>query len=122
MIGIVTALRWVARLDGLVALILGVLLWSGSPATLKTHIMTGFIMSTVLLLLGLIGFFARIKFMLPLIAILWALLLPWIGFAQFHLFPGSSHIVIQIVHALIGIFSIGVCEAVGAKITRESRV
>lgn len=121
MTGLVTALRWVARLDGLAGLILGILLWTGSAGYLRIHILTGFVMTITLLLVGLMGFFARLKPALPLIAIAWAILLPYIGFAQLRLFPGASHVVIQLIHLLIGICAIGVVEACGAKITRTAR-
>ena len=121
MTSIVLALRWVARLDGLIALILGILLWTGSPGSLKMHIMIGFVMTITLLLIGLMGFFARIKPVLPVIAIAWGILLPYIGFAQLKLMPGGSHMVIQVLHLLIGICAIGVVEATAAKITREAR-
>lgn len=39
--GIVAALRWVARLDGIAALVLGIILWTGSPGPLKVHILIG---------------------------------------------------------------------------------
>ncbi len=121
MTALVTALRWVGRLDGLVALILGVVLWTGSAGMLKAHILTGFIMTITLLLMGLLGFFARVKPVMPIIAIGWAILLPYLGFAQLHLLPGASHVVIQVIHLLIGICAIGMVEAVGAKITREAK-
>ncbi len=122
MTSLVIALRWVARLDGVAALILGILLWSGSTAQLKIHILTGFVMTLTLLLLGLVGFFVRIKPVMPIVSIAWAVLLPYIGFAQLHLFPGASHVVIQVIHLLIGICAIGVAEALGAKITRAARI
>jgi hypothetical protein len=118
---IVTALRWVARLDGLAALVLGIVLWNGSASQLKLHILTGFVMTLTLLLLGLLGFFARIKPVMPIVAIAWAILLPYIGFAQLHLLPGANHVVIQVIHLLIGIGAIGVAEAVGAKIKRAAQ-
>jgi hypothetical protein len=121
MTSIVKALQWVARLDLLAALILGILLWTGSPGSLKIHILTGFVMTIALLLVALMGFFSRIKPVLPIIAILWAVLLPYVGFAQLKLMPGASHVVIQIIHLLIGICSLGLVEALGAKITREAR-
>jgi hypothetical protein len=119
MTGIVAALRWVARLDGIAALILGIILWTGSPALLKIHILTGFIMSLTMLLIGLVGFFARVKPALPIVAIVWTFLLPYVGFAQLKLFPGASHVVIQVIHLLIGICAIGIAEALGAKIKRQ---
>ena len=121
MTSLVTALRWIARLDFLIALVLGILLWTGSAAQLKSHIITGFVMTLTLLLLGLLGFFAKIKPVMPVLAILWGVLLPYIGFAQLHLLPGSSHIVIQVVHLLIGLCAVCVAEAVGAQITRATK-
>ena len=122
MIGIVTALRWVARIIGVIALILGIIIWTGSTRPLGFHILTGFIMSVTMLLIGLLGFFARVKPGLPVIATAWAFLLPYVGFAQFKLLPGASHIVIQVIHLLIGICAIGIAEALAAKIKRQARI
>jgi hypothetical protein len=121
MTGIAAALRWVARLDGVGALTLGIILWTGSPGLLKIHILTGFIMSLTMLLISIVGFFARVKPALPIIALAWALLLPYVGFAQFKLLPGPSHVVIQVIHLLIGICAIGIAEALAAKIKRQAR-
>jgi hypothetical protein len=121
MIGIVIALRWTARLIGVIALILGIVLWTGSIGLLRVHIFIGFIMSITMLLFGLVGFFARVKPGLPFIAVVWAVLLPYIGFAQFKLFPGANHIIIQLIHLLIGICAVGITEALAAKIKRQAR-
>jgi len=121
MTGILAALRWVARLDGIGALILGIILWTGSLGVLKIHILTGFIMSLTMLLIGIEGFLVRVKPALPIIAILWALLLPYVGFAQMRPLPGISHLIIQVIHLLIGICAIGIAEALAAKITRRVR-
>lgn len=121
MTGIVAPLRWVARLDGIVALILGIILWTGSLGVLKIHILTGFIMSLTMLLIGLVGLFAHVKPALPIIAIVWALLLPYVGFAQLRPFPSPGHLIIQVIHLLIGISAIGIAEALTAKIKRQAR-
>jgi len=121
MTSLVTVLRWVARLDGLAALILGILLWTGPAGSLNSHIGTGFIMTITLLLLGLLGFFARIKPVMPIVAIAWAILLPYIGFAQRHILLNANHVVIQLIHLLIGVCAIGVAEAVAAQITRAAK-
>ncbi len=119
---LVTALRWIARLDGLIALILGFLVWTGSGSSLKVHIWTGFVMVLVLLVMGLIGFFARIKPVMPIIAILWGLFLPYFGFAQLKMMPGAGHITIQVLHLLIGVLAIGIVEMVAAKVVRQAQV
>ena len=120
MTGIVTLLRWIARLDGLAALILGGILWSGSRGSLKIHIITGFILTLTLLLVALLSFFLRVRPALPIVAIAWAILLPYVGFAQLKLVPGASHVVVQLIHLVIGICAIGLVEAVGAKIVRRT--
>jgi hypothetical protein len=121
MTGIAAALRWVARLDGIGALILGIILWTGSFGVLKIHILTGFIMSLTMLLIGIVGFLSRVKPALPIIAILWALLLPYVGFAQLRTLPGTHRLIIQVIHLLIGICAIGIAEALAAKIKRQAR-
>jgi hypothetical protein len=121
MTGIVAPLRWMARLDGVGALILGIILWTGSPGLLKIHILTGFIMSSTMLLIGLVGLFAHVKAALPIVAIVWALLLPYVGFAQLRPFPSTGHLIIQVIHLLIGICAIGIAEALTAKIKRQAR-
>jgi hypothetical protein len=120
MTGIAKALRWVARLDGLVALILGIVLWTGAAVSLRMHIATGFIMTLTLLLMALLGFFAKLKPVLPLIAIIWAILLPYVGFIQLRVLPGASLATIQVIHLLIGICAIGLAEALGARIQRQA--
>lgn len=121
MIGIAAALRWVARLDGIAALILGIILWTGSLGVLKIHILTGFILSVTMFVIGIVGFLARVKAALPTVAILWALLLPYVGFAQLRPLPGAGYVIIQVIHLLIGICAIGIAEALGAKIKRQAR-
>lgn len=117
----VAALRWLARIVGIIVLILGIILWTGSLGLLKIHILTGFIMSVTMLFIGLVGFFSRVKPALPIIAIVWAALLPYVGFAQFNFLPGAGHIVIQVIHLVIGICAIGIAEALAAKIKRKAR-
>ena len=120
MTGIAAALRWVVRLDGIGALILGIILWTGSLGILKIHILTGFILSVTMFLIGIVGFLARVKPPLPIVAILWALLLPYVGFAQRRPLPGAGHVIVQVIHLLIGICAIGIAEALAAKIKRQA--
>lgn len=119
MTGTVAALRWVARLDGLGALILGIILWTGSLGVLKIHILAGFILSLTMLLIGIVGFLSRVKPALPIVAIFWALLLPYVGFVQLRPLPGAGRIIIQVIHLLIGVGAIGIAEALAAKIKRQ---
>lgn len=117
---IAVALGWVARLDGIGALILGIVLWTGSPRLLTIHILAGFILCLTVLLLGVLGFFARVRPAIPIVAIAWALLVPYVGFAQMKFLGGSSRVIIQVIHLLIGICAIGIAEMLAAKIKRRT--
>ena len=80
------------------------------------------LMTLILLLTAAMGFFVRLKPALPIITFVWAFLLPYIGFTQLKMFPGASHVVIQIIHLLLGLCAIGLVEALGAKVAREAKV
>lgn len=121
MTGIVKGLRWVGRIDGVIALILGFMLWTGSTAPLQTHILTGFVMTITLLLIGMMGFFSRIKPVLSSIAIAWAILLPFIGFAQTKWMVGAGHMLIRIIHLLIGLCAMGIVDACAGRIIRADQ-
>ena len=117
---IAVALCWVARLDGIGALIIGIVLWTGSPRLLAVHILAGFIMSLTLLLMGILAFFARLKPAIPIVAIVWALLLPYVGFAQVKFLGGPSQVIVQVIHFVLGICAIGIVEMLASKMKRRS--
>ncbi|MDQ2710838.1 MAG: hypothetical protein M3Y24_01160 [Acidobacteriota bacterium] len=112
----VTVLRWIIRLLFVVSLILGIMLWTGNGYTyLKLHMWLGFIISFALLLLAIIGFVARIRPVLPLVTLIWAVLLPVLGIAQLRIVPGPNHWTIQVLHVIIGIGAIGLAEVLGKR-------
>ena len=115
----ITVLRWIVRLVFIVSLVLGVMLWTGNGAAyLRLHMWLGFIITFALLLLVIIGFVARIRPVLPLIALVWAVALPVLGIAQLHIVPGPNHWTIQVLHVIIGIGAIGLAEVLGKRSLR----
>ncbi len=112
----VTVLRWIIRLVFIVSLILGIMLWTGNGVGyLRLHMWLGFIITFALLLLAIIGFVARMRPVLPLIALIWAVLLPVLGIAQLHIAPGPNHWIVQVLHVIIGIGAIGLAEVLGKR-------
>ena len=112
----ITVLRWIVRLVFIVSLILGIMLWTGNGyAYLKLHMWLGFIVTFALLLLAIMGFVARIRPVLPLVALLWAVLLPVLGIAQLRIVLGPNHWTIQVLHLILGIGAVGLAEVLGKR-------
>lgn len=110
-------LIWILRITFLVSLVLGLMLWSGRGYEyLRLHMWLGFAITFALLLLAVIALIARVKPVLPVIAFLWAALLPVIGIAQLKIMPGPNHWVIRVIHLLLGIGSIGLGEVINKRI------
>ena len=110
------ALVWILRLTFLASLALGIGLWMGHGyAFLQVHMWLGFIVTFALLLIVLLSFLARVRPALPLISLLWAIALPFIGIAQLRMMPGPNHWVVRVVHLLLGLGAIGLGEALAKR-------
>lgn len=108
------------RLTWLVGLILGLYIWtSHGYSVLKPHIALGFTSALLLMLILLTGIAAKAKPIHILLAAVWVVLLPVIGFGQLHWLPGANHWLIRVVHLLIGLFAIGSAEMIGAHAARS---
>ena len=108
------------RLLALVELGLGVAIASarGLPH-LKVHIVLGFAMSLLLLLLAILAAFKRMA--VPVIlGAAFAFLLPYIGLKQFPIKFGPALGWIQYTHVIVALLTIGVAEMVYAKIRRTA--
>jgi len=102
------ALIMLVRILGLVAIILGALLWSGHKEYLAPHIGGGFVVAIVVLVLAV--FALTKKAVMPgILGIVLACLLPVIGFMQL---PLTFHTLgaIQVMHIIFALGTIGVAE------------
>jgi hypothetical protein len=105
-------LRWVTRLAFLLGLLLGIVLWLGHGYTLlRLHMWLGFIVAFALLAIVILSLLARVRPVLPVTALLWAIALPVIGIAQLHMMPGANHWIIQVIHLILGLGAVGFGEA-----------
>lgn len=112
------ALIMLVRLLGLLSIILGLLLWSGSAKFLASHIGGGFLVSALVFVLAIIGILK--KAVVPgVLGVILAVLLPVVGFKQlplvFHSFGA-----IQIAHVIVALAVIGVAESLYGAIRRAS--
>jgi len=96
------------RVLGLAAIVLGALLWTGRQPLLAPHIGCGFLVAIPVFVLALIALLR--KAVIPgILGVLFAVLLPVVGFMQlpltFHALGG-----IQVAHIILALLTIGVAE------------
>lgn len=115
------------RICVLLALILGILLWADlvPGGIVMVHMLLGLLAMISLWLLAFgIGTAPKGRNMgLAIGAFVLGLLLPIVGLGQLNwLQLGSAHIVIQIIHLLLGLGAIGIGEAIAARYKRANKL
>ena len=115
---VVTITQWVIRICGVLALILGILFWTGTApdALIPVHIILGVLVTLSLWVLGFV--FGRSRggnWGLAAVAIVWGLLVIGVGGSQIGQDPST---VGKILHLLIGLIAIGIGEMVGGRYKR----
>lgn len=107
-------LRMAIRLIVLVEVILGILFWLGMARGLTSlHVGLGFLLVLCMIALGGIALARRAP--IGIAAIVWALVLPVVGFAQLHVTSSAAHVIMQVVHVLLGLGAAGISERVAAR-------
>lgn len=113
------------RICVLLALILGILLWANliSGGIVMIHMLLGLLamLSLWLLAFGIATASQGRNIGLAIGAFVIGLLLPIVGLGQLSWLPGSAHIVIQIIHLLIGLSAIGIGEAIAGRYKRANK-
>ena len=114
----------VLRLCGALAVILGILFWSGNALNLiPIHMLLGLL---VVLLLWIVGigqaFSSGGSWPLAGGALLLGLLVIVVGMTQSSLLVGPFHWVIQVVHLLLGILAVGVGQIATARWRNSSAI
>lgn len=110
-----TAAGWTIRVTGLALVVLGLLLWVGAAPGLRSiHMLIGIVLVVALVAAAVLALRAGAKPILPVIAIAWALLTVALGMVQAELLVGDAHVVVQVIHLLVGVVAIGLGEALTA--------
>jgi hypothetical protein len=113
--------RWAVRIAGLVALLLGILLWIGGGGGIyPLHMLVGIVLVVGLVVLAVLGLRAGTGPALPAVAIGWGILTVVFGLNQATVLPGDGHVVVEVAHLLVGITAIGIGEALAARILRAT--
>lgn len=104
----ISTTRWLVIGGGVVQLLLGMMFWAGTAkALIPVHIVVGSVVTVSLFVLAIQGLRANIPVALGITGIVWAIVLPVVGGMQQSVLVGSSHWIVQVIHALLGIGAMG---------------
>ncbi|HUY79116.1 MAG TPA: hypothetical protein VMV29_20265 [Ktedonobacterales bacterium] len=118
-----TVFQWIARIAGLIVIVLGILLWTGNFDQLKSiHMLFGITVVLALWALAVLGAFSGVGVGFVALAIVWGIIVPLLGITQESLFPGGAHWLIQILHLLLGLGAIGQAENLARRIKRRPTI
>ncbi len=115
-----TILVMILRVAVLLALILGILFWTGNAQNLTLiHMTLGIIAVLTLWAIGLVQGFQGGSFGLALATFVVGLLLAIVGLYQTRWLIGPTHWVIQVLHLLLGLGAIGLGEIIAGQTRRR---
>ena len=114
----------VLRVCGALAVILGLLFWSGTALNLiPIHMLLGLLVVLTLWIVGIgQAFTSDGNWPLAIGALLLGLLVIVVGMTQSSLMVGSFHWVIQVVHLLLGILAVGIGQIAAARWRNSSAI
>jgi hypothetical protein len=112
----VSAVQLLVRVAGVIQLVLGVAFWTGNALGLvDLHQLVGFVVVLGLWTLAALAHRAGVPAGLVALAAVWGLVVPVLGLTQRELLPGSAHVVIEVLHLLLGIGALGLAENLAAR-------
>jgi hypothetical protein len=116
---VVRIIQWIAGISGLLALVLGLLMWFAEVyVVLPVHMILGLIVTLVLLIFSILALLTSGLRMLGAIGVIYALIVPVFGFTQMTLLVGDLHWLIRIAHLLVGLGAMGLIGNIGARYVR----
>jgi hypothetical protein len=112
--------QWTVRIAGIIALVLGIMLWTGNGAAFRNiHMLVGIVLVVAL---WVVAFFGARAGAMPLAigAGVFGAVAAIFGMVQISVLPGDLHWIVQVVHLLIGVGAIGMGEALAARVKRAA--
>ncbi|MEO6878720.1 MAG: hypothetical protein ABI205_09585 [Gemmatimonadaceae bacterium] len=115
-----TIFQMIARLLGVIQIVVGMCLWFGLlSGTVALHMALGSLFVLATWIVAVIALFALPTRGVALFTLLWGGLLLWFGMAQTALLPGSMHWAVRLAHLLVGIAAMGLVESLGGAVKRH---
>src|SRR5579862_554308 len=114
-----TVFQWIARIVGVIILILGITIWTGSADFLiPIHMLLGITIVLTLWILAVLAAISGVSAGLVALAFVWGLIVLLLGLTQTQILPEPNpfHWTIQVAHLLIGLGAIGQAENLARRI------
>jgi hypothetical protein len=113
----------VARAIAVVQVALGIFVWTGhGDSLIPVHIAVGLVLVADLWAAVAFGVRLGAPTGLVVVALVWSLGMPVFGLVQTNLLPGDLHVVIQVLHLLVGLAAVGLVEALARSSRRRNEI
>lgn len=114
-----TIAQIVVRIAGLLMIILGIVIWTGNDNVIPVHVAVGVVLVLSLWTLAYLGLQSGASKGVVALAFVWGLIMPLLGLTQENILPEDGHLIIQVLHVLIGLGAIGQAENLAARVKRS---
>lgn len=113
---LVQVTRIIARVIAVVQVALGIFVWTGSGDSLiPLHIAVGSLLVIDLWVAIALGLRSGAPLGLAVLALVWSVGMPAFGLVQTSLLQGDIHVVIQLLHLVVGLAAVGLVEALARR-------
>ncbi len=118
----ILAVRSIAGILWLAQLVLGVLFWTGRALGLvQLHMALGGLFVLALWILAALAARAGAPRGLVVTTVVWGVILPLLGFAQYQLLLGANHWIIRVVPLLVGLAAMAFVGRLTMSVTRAPK-
>jgi hypothetical protein len=112
----ITAIQMAIRVAGVIQILLGLAFWTGNALGLvDLHQLIGILLVLALWALAALAARAGVQPGLVAGAVVLGLIVPVVGLTQRELLPGSAHVVIEVLHLLLGLGLLGLADILAAR-------
>lgn len=114
----VRILTWIARIGGIGALLLGLIVWITGINIVTIHMLFGLTLTLSFLIVSIIMVLTGGMRVLGLAGIIYALIVPVFGVTQDALLPGDWHWLIRVAHMLVGLGALPLIQIISTRYQR----
>jgi hypothetical protein len=115
----ITVAQMTLRGSGVLLILLGLAIWTGrADGIIPIHEFLGFVLVLSLWTLAYFGARAGVPKGMVAAAVAWGLIAPILGLTQANLLDNNWHWVIQVLHLIVGLATIGTGEALAQRMKR----
>jgi hypothetical protein len=112
----ITGIQMFVRVAGVVQLLLGLAFWTGNALGLvELHMLNGILLVLALWTQAALAHRAGVPGRLVAGAFVWGLIVVALGLGQRELLPGSAHVVIEVLHLLVGLVALDLAETLATR-------